>query len=113
MTLVDRIKEIAKNKKGWNLKTTAEQAGIGINSIYRWKDQTPQTDKLTAVANVLDVSVDYLLGKSESQTTSDTKDLDVEEAIDSMRSYRGEEISESQREVLRGIIKGYLDNQGK
>ena len=113
MTLVNRIKEIAKKKKGWNLKTTAEQAGIGINSIYRWKDQTPQTDKLTAVANVLGVSVDYLLGKSESQTTSDNKDLDVEEAIDSMRSYQGKDISESQREVLRGIIKGYLDNQGK
>lgn len=66
MTLVDRIKETAKNKRGWNLKTTAEKAGIGINSIYRWKEQTPTTDSLAKVAKVLDVSVDYLLGRPDA-----------------------------------------------
>ncbi|WP_461241172.1 helix-turn-helix domain-containing protein [Paucilactobacillus sp. N302-9] len=64
MTLVERIKEVAK-KRGWNLKTTADKAGIGINSIYRWKDQTPTADSLSKVAKVLDVSVDYLLGNEE------------------------------------------------
>ncbi|MBU7562638.1 helix-turn-helix transcriptional regulator [Pediococcus ethanolidurans] len=112
MTMFERIEFISK-KRGMSLREVNEKAKLGTNAIYRWKKQTPSVDKIKAVANVLGVSVDYLLGKSESQTTSDNKDLDVEEAIDSMRSYQGKEISESQREVLRGIIKGYLDNQGK
>ncbi len=112
MTMFERIEFISK-KRGMSLREVNEKAKLGTNAIYRWKKQTPSVDKIKAVANVLGVSVDYLLGKSESQTTSDNKDLDVEEAIDSMRSYQGKDISESQREVLRGIIKGYLDNQGK
>lgn len=112
MTMFERIELISK-KRGMSLREVNEKAKLGTNAIYRWKKQTPSVDKIKAVANVLGVSVDYLLGKSESQTTSDNKDLDVEEAIDSMRSYQGKDISESQREVLRGIIKGYLDNQGK
>lgn len=42
MDLVDRIKLTAKLKKNWNLKTTAQHAGIGVNSIYRWKTQAPE-----------------------------------------------------------------------
>lgn len=41
MDLVDRIKLTAKLKKNWNLKTTAQHAGIGVNSIYRWQTQAP------------------------------------------------------------------------
>lgn len=114
MTLVERIKETAKNKKGWNLKTTAEKSGIGINSIYKWKTQTPQTDKLASVAKTLGVSVDYLLGETEKEEpVSDTRDMEVEEALNSMRSYQGQPISDEERETMRGIIKAYLDNKNK
>lgn len=112
MTPLDRIKKVSK-KRGFSLTQVNNKAHLGTNTIYSWKTKEPSFNNLQAVAKVLNVSVDYLLGKSESQTTSDNKDLDVEEAIDSMRSYQGKDISESQREVLRGIIKGYLDNQGK
>ncbi|MEO4707323.1 helix-turn-helix transcriptional regulator [Pediococcus pentosaceus] len=114
MTLVERIKRSCKNKKGWNLKTTAEKAGLGINSIYRWRTQTPQTDKLASVAKVLGVSVDYLLGETEKEEpVNDTRDMEVEEALNSMRSYQGQPISDEEREVMRGIIKGYLDSKNK
>ncbi|AHA05139.1 helix-turn-helix domain-containing protein [Pediococcus pentosaceus] len=114
MTLVERIKETAKNKKGWNLKTTAEKSGIGTNSIYKWKTQTPQADKLASVAKTLGVSVDYLLGETEKEEPmNDTRDMEVEEALNSMRSYQGQPISDEEREVMRGIIKGYLDNKNK
>lgn len=62
MELVERIKKIAKNKKGWSLKETAVHAGIGENSIYRWKTQTPNMNSLTKVADALGVSVDELQG---------------------------------------------------
>lgn len=64
MTTVEKIKELAK-QRGWSLQKVAEEAGIGINSIYRWNKKVPSTKSLTKVAKVLNVSVDYLLGKDE------------------------------------------------
>lgn len=113
MTTIERIKKISK-ERGWSLQKVAEKAGIGINSIYRWNTKTPSTASLQAVADVLDVSVDYLLGKTEKEEpVNDTRDMEVEEALNSMRSYQGQPISDEEREVMRGIIKGYLDSKNK
>ncbi|MDV7719028.1 helix-turn-helix domain-containing protein [Pediococcus ethanolidurans] len=115
MTLFDNIKKYSK-KRGMSLQEVASKAGLSKNVIYQYgKGVNPTLETLSNIAKVLDVGTDDLLGNSSTPAKSIKKnlDLDVEEAINSMRSYRGEEISESQREVLRGIIKGYLDNQGK
>lgn len=104
-TLVDRIKSTAKDKYGWNLKTTAQKAGIGINSIYRWKDQTPTAESLQKVAKVLDVSVDYLLG-SESKSNSDTKkvvDIDDDTVL---LSFDGKPIPEDDMELFKRLLRG-------
>lgn len=101
MTLVERIKEIS-NKRGWNLKTTAQKAGIGINSIYRWKNQTPTTDSLAKVAEVLDVSVDYLLGKNdvEKPKSVELSDDDV------IMTFEGKPIPEEDRELIKRLLRG-------
>ena len=38
MTLFERTKEISK-KRGMSLQDAAKSAGIGINSIYQWKNK--------------------------------------------------------------------------
>lgn len=111
MTTIERIKKISK-EHGWSLQKVAEKAGIGINSIYRWNTKTPSTASLQAVADVLGVSVDYLLGKEEEATNKDY-DGEVEEALNSARMYQGKPISDAQRETIKGIVKAYLDAQDK
>lgn len=111
MTTIERIKKISK-EHGWSLQKVAEKAGIGINSIYRWNTKTPSTASLQAVADVLGVSVDYLLGKEEKATNKDY-DGEVEEALNSARMYQGKPISDAQRETIKGIVKAYLDAQNK
>lgn len=64
MTLFDRVKEISSDH-GMSLQETAKKAGLGINSIYGWKTKQPSTDRVKAVAEVLNVSVDYLLGNEQ------------------------------------------------
>ena len=86
MELVERIKEIAKNKKGWSLKETAQHAGIGENSIYRWKKQVPNMNSLAKVADVLGVSVDELRGIDQKEAITNT---DLEEMLDTAHSYDG------------------------
>ncbi|MDD9323768.1 helix-turn-helix domain-containing protein [Pediococcus acidilactici] len=109
MDLVDRIKLTAKLKKNWNLKTTAQHAGIGVNSIYRWKMQAPRADKLLQVAEALDVSLDYLMGRSEdSQIQNHPVSMTIEEAIDGIRYFNGEPVTDFKRRGLKAIAKAYL-----
>ncbi|MQM78828.1 helix-turn-helix domain-containing protein [Lentilactobacillus buchneri] len=104
MTLVDRIKKVAKEKRGWNLKTTAQNAGIGINSIYRWKEQTPTIESLNKVAIVLGVSVDYLLGKTDNPNGAKDKptvDLNKDDAI---LTFDGKPIPEEDMELIKRLL---------
>lgn len=104
-TLVDRIKSTAKSKYGWNLKTTAQKAGIGVNSIYRWKDQTPTTESLQKVAKVLDVSVDYLLG-NDSKSESDTKKVVDINNDDILLAFDGKIIPDEDKELFKRLLRG-------
>lgn len=65
MNTFDNIKTIAA-ERGMTIKRLAEKAGIGENSIYRWKRTNPSTKSLEKVAKVLNVEVSDLLVK-ESQ----------------------------------------------
>jgi len=105
MTALDKIKKLSK-KRGLSLQTVADKAGMGVNSIYRWKTQTPKLDKLEAVAKVLDVSVSYLLDKDETPEWADKKDsIDLKEFLDNNlnvnMAYDGEDLTEEEIERLK------------
>lgn len=81
MTLYENVRTVAKTR-GLSLQDVASKAGIGINSIYQWKDKTPSTDRLKAVADVLGVSTDYLLGNTDDpMPNSDVQQANPEVAI--------------------------------
>lgn len=64
MTTIERIKKLSK-KYNMNLQETAEKAGIGINTIYKWKNYDPKGTDLAKVADVLNTTTDYLLGRTD------------------------------------------------
>ncbi|MCO6528630.1 MAG: helix-turn-helix transcriptional regulator [Gilliamella sp.] len=79
MTAFDRIKKLAKEQH-LTLAKINEKAGIGTNSIYRWKTQVPTSENLQKVAKVLHTSTDYLLGNTNdpsqvSQKSDEDEDL--------------------------------------
>ena len=68
MTLVSRIKELAK-ENNLNLKLLEESAGFGNGTIRRWDNSPPAADKLLKVANMLNTSCEFLLtGKEQTQS---------------------------------------------
>ena len=73
MTMFDRVKEISK-KRGLTLAQLNEKVGFKQNVIYSWKTKTPSVDKVKAVADVLNVSVDYLLGNTDNPDPSTSSD---------------------------------------
>lgn len=72
MNLVDNIKETA-HKKGMTIADVTEKANLGPKTISNWRNRKPRTDTLQKVADVLGVSVDYLLGNTDDMYPTSTK----------------------------------------
>ncbi|WP_258088412.1 helix-turn-helix domain-containing protein [Weissella fangxianensis] len=109
MTTFERIKEISKNK-GYSLSKLNDLAGLGTNSIYHWRDKTPSTDSLKKVADVLGVSVDYLLGNTDDMHANKDKDMpvDLEETLSKLGpsvSFGGKELTDDQKLKLYEMAK--------
>lgn len=105
MALVERIKKLSK-KYNMNLQTVAQKAGLGINAIYRWKDQTPTIESLGNVAKVLHTSTDYLLGNTDDPapaTNEGRKNIDISNT-DNIYSYNGQQIPEEYLDVIRNLM---------
>ena len=72
MTLVDKIRSLA-NEKGMSLPQLEIALGLGNGTISRWKNSSPNTDKLQKVADYFSVSMDYLLGRETDKLTAKDK----------------------------------------
>lgn len=67
--LYSRIKELC-DKKGITITKLESDLGFGNSSIKKWKQTTsPSVDKVIKIASYFDVSVDYLLGRSDISTS--------------------------------------------
>lgn len=63
--LYSRIDLICKNCN-ISINALEKRAGLTRNSIQKWKNALPLSASVLAVANCLDVSVDYLLGNTDN-----------------------------------------------
>ena len=112
MKPLDRVKELAK-KRGWSLQKVATEAGIGINSIYRWSSKTPSTNSLQAVADVLGVSVDYLLGNTDEMHSNkkDDKKVDLEQDT-TILALDGMELSDDYKQFIIDQVRSLRKLRG-
>ncbi|WP_010623965.1 helix-turn-helix domain-containing protein [Companilactobacillus versmoldensis] len=109
MTTLDRIKKISK-QRGFSLTKVNDMANLGTNTIYSWKHKEPGINNLKAVANVLHVSVDYLLGKTDDpDINTKSKKVDIKDVMQddyTVMSYGGREIPPEELEMIRRILDG-------
>lgn len=116
MTLFDRVKKISKQRGYSSLKTLAEDANLGVNAVYQWKTQVPRIDNLQAVADVLGVSVDYLLGNTDDMhankksTSDDPIDLDKALSEEGMAMFDGQPLSEEYKKALLAMLNTMKGN---
>ncbi|WP_099974482.1 helix-turn-helix domain-containing protein [Lactobacillus terrae] len=101
MTTFDRVKKIAK-ERGYTLQQLAEKAELGTNSIYHWKTKTPSTENLSKVADVLNVSIDYLLGKTDTKSKNKTVEITDDDVL---MTFEGKEVSKEYREIIKRLLK--------
>ena len=81
--------------------------------MYSLKRQNVSTKRLQEIADYLEVSVDYLLGKSETPTIASNDQsgqtaLNVEDMAQNVMMFGGRELTEEKKKVIQSIIEAYL-----
>ncbi|MGY3766806.1 helix-turn-helix domain-containing protein [Vagococcus vulneris] len=114
MTTFERIKELAK-KQGKSLNKVEDELGYGKNVLYRLKNTNPSSERLEELADYFNVSVDYLLGRTDDSSIINSPDwatekdvLDLMEMLDSNvnMAYGGEELSDSEKQRVKDVLTG-------
>jgi transcriptional regulator with XRE-family HTH domain len=111
--LFNRIKETAKRKKNMNVKEVGLALKIGENAIYSWKKSNPSIDKLQKVSDFLDVSTDYLLGRTDNPNLENSNPAsdDLDKILDNIKSFGGKEMTDRDRETIRAYLEGKFSDR--
>ena len=86
--MVEKIKELCKENKVSVLKLETS-LGFGNGTIGKWKKHTPSHDKLKKVADFFGVSVDYILGNTDTKE----KDPVISDEVSEQRKRLMEQLS--------------------
>lgn len=72
MTLFDRIKKLADERK-ISITQLQEDLGMSKNYLYKWnvEDANPKIELLKKVADYFNVSIDYLIGRTNKREIAD------------------------------------------
>lgn len=65
MDMLERIQTECE-RKHYTFKSLEEECGLGNGTIRRWSISSPSVDKVLKIANVLHVSVGYLIAGEEN-----------------------------------------------
>lgn len=126
--LYERIKKLSDERQK-SLSSVSLELGLGENSIYRFKNQRPNSATLEKIADYFDVSVDYLLGrtdirnmKKEVQKYEQFRKLsneDISEVLDFILDqlasenpalmFDGHELDKETKELLLSSLKNSYD----
>lgn len=117
MTLYERVSELAK-KQGLSVFDLADRLNLSRNSIYSWKKSSPKAETLQKVADYFDVSVDYLLGRTENPNPVRNshelewdgiifKDSEEEDLLAAFR-LESEDMSKEEKRKFNNSLKGMM-----
>ncbi|RSI91154.1 helix-turn-helix domain-containing protein [Streptococcus mitis] len=105
--LPERLKNLRK-KAGLTQKQIAEKLQVGQNSYSNWEKgkRTPIQPTIEKLAEILNTSTDYLLGKTDIPDRD--LEVDINTAIDNSVAYDGTPITDNDREIIKDFLKEYF-----
>lgn len=114
----ERIKELA-NKQGLSINALEEKLGYSRNTLYSLKKQKASTERMQEIADYLNVSLDYLLGRTDNPAIANKKEqfffegkeVDVEELASTAMRFNGKPLTEEDKKAIQNIIEIYLRKQ--
>ena len=108
--LGNNIRELRKQKR----LTQAELAkvmSVSQQTVGAWETgrAIPGSDTLGDLADLFNVSTDYLLGRPE-KADDDQVDLDLEQALDNAHSFSGKPLSDHDRKVAKDVLRSLFQD---
>lgn len=87
---------------------------LSNGSISKWAKSKPNSEPLEKVADYLNVSTDYLLGRTDNPSIAGggSEPDDIDKIIDRAMFFDGMPLTDDDRRSLRGIISGYMNSKG-
>ena len=100
LEIADRIKKRCKGMK-ISVKSLLDDCGINHGFIYdlEHKNSAPSIDKINKIANYLNCSVDYLLGRVDDPHS------EIPVALSAPQGY--ENLTDEQKELIQALIDQY------
>lgn len=110
----ERIKELA-NKQGLSINALEEKLGYSRNTLYSLKKQKASTERMQEIADYLNVSLDFLLGRTDNPAIAGEKAPEHEIELDDLDGrimlFDGKPLSDDDKRAIKGIIEGYLNSK--
>lgn len=82
MNIVDRIDSLVKTSDVHSIKALEKELNFGNGTIGKWRKQSPSCDKVKAVADFLQTSIDYLVSGNVDNTEMS---VDEQELLENYR----------------------------
>lgn len=108
MNPYEKIKELTK-ERGISVRELEKRLGFSNGYFSKWKNVSPNSDGLQKVANYFDVSVDYLLGREETNSINSFFRINTSNLDPDIK----EEVEEELRNYSEFLIKKALEKKAK
>ena len=110
MNVGTRIAEL-RNNAHMSQFQLAKVLKIGTSTLgmYETNKREPSPKVLKRIADYFNVSIDYLLGRSNNE--KEKKGLSLDEAVDSVMSFDGRPVTDHDRQMMKSLWKSYLENK--
>nr|DAV83623.1 MAG TPA: repressor protein [Caudoviricetes sp.] len=109
----ERIKELA-NKQGLSINALEEKLGYSRNTLYSLKKQKASTERMQEIADYLNVSLDYLLGRTDNPAIASGDTIagytsdDLRKMAENAKTFDGKPLTEADIDAIQNIIEIYL-----
>lgn len=110
MGVYERIKEIAALKK-ISVAQIERALDLSNGSISKWSTNSPSAEKLSGVANYLNINSDYLLGNTDKKMTADGNVIPELKDESAIFTFDGKPVTQEEREFLKSVIETYRKNK--
>ena len=110
----DKIKELCQ-KQGISLNQLEEKLNFSTNYLYSMKKGNPKADNLQKIAEYFNVSIDYLLGRTDNPKIATDGDasapLDLRDIAAQSMLFDGKPLTEEDIDFITAVLEAHLKNK--
>lgn len=110
----DKIKELCQ-KQGISLNQLEDKLNFSTNYLYSMKKGNPKADNLQKIADYFNVSIDYLLGRTDNPKIATDGDasapLDLRDIAAQSMLFDGKPLTEEDIDFITAVLEAHLKNK--